>query len=233
MNNSVCTKELSQILHFWHKVEFFIPFDLQRQVLEAEDAEWAVNSWSIESLRRADRSLWSPPVPSECRLTGFDVYLVIFDKSLLAEITQRVLHESSHPNEIGRPIANRTRVHCTDQVDRSLGVRIALARRTRSCASSCFGPGSGRSGEPSEPGSALWILHTSCRRTAWLYTGMLTNLASGPLIGFPRVRFITQWIGRPAGCDFREIPLPVASLTSRVPKTQPEENCPRRMLFHC
>ena len=30
---------------------------------------------------------------------------------------------------------------------------------------------------------------------------MLTNLASGPLIGFPRVMLLTQWVGRPAA-DF-------------------------------
>ncbi len=28
--------------------------------------------------------------------------------------------------------------------------------------------------------------------------GMLTNLAGGPLIGFPRVMLITQWLHRPA-----------------------------------
>jgi hypothetical protein len=26
----------------------------------------------------------------------------------------------------------------------------------------------------------------------------LTNLANGPLIGFPRVMFLTQWLGQPA-----------------------------------
>jgi hypothetical protein len=31
--------------------------------------------------------------------------------------------------------------------------------------------------------------------------GMLTNLAKGPLIGFPRVMGLTQWLGRPAA-DF-------------------------------
>ena len=30
---------------------------------------------------------------------------------------------------------------------------------------------------------------------------MLTNLATEPLIGFPRVMFLTQWLGRPAA-DF-------------------------------
>ena len=29
-------------------------------------------------------------------------------------------------------------------------------------------------------------------------TSMLTNLAVGPLIGFPRVMLLTQWLGRPA-----------------------------------
>jgi len=31
--------------------------------------------------------------------------------------------------------------------------------------------------------------------------GMLTNLANGPLIGFPRVMALPQWLGRPAS-DF-------------------------------
>jgi hypothetical protein len=30
---------------------------------------------------------------------------------------------------------------------------------------------------------------------------MLTNLANGPLIGFPRVMALVQWLGRPAS-DF-------------------------------
>ena len=32
-------------------------------------------------------------------------------------------------------------------------------------------------------------------------SSMLTNLAKGPLIGFPRVMTLTQWLGRPAS-DF-------------------------------
>lgn len=33
--------------------------------------------------------------------------------------------------------------------------------------------------------------------------GMLTNLATGPLIGFPRVMTITQWLGQPAAAFVR------------------------------
>jgi len=32
---------------------------------------------------------------------------------------------------------------------------------------------------------------------------MLTNLSSGPLIGFPRVMFLTQWLGKPAAAFVR------------------------------
>jgi hypothetical protein len=33
---------------------------------------------------------------------------------------------------------------------------------------------------------------------------MLTNLAKGPLIGFPRVMLLTQWLGRPAATFVRD-----------------------------
>jgi hypothetical protein len=33
---------------------------------------------------------------------------------------------------------------------------------------------------------------------------MFTNLAKGPLIGFPRVMLITQWVGRPAASFVRD-----------------------------
>lgn len=36
--------------------------------------------------------------------------------------------------------------------------------------------------------------------------GMLTNLATGPLIGFPRVMLLTQWLNRPAATFIRARP---------------------------
>ena len=80
-----------KILSFWHKVEFFIPYDLQRQVLEAKDAEWSVRLFSAEHLRQiSTQALWSVPVPEGRRLCGFDVYLGVFDKAELADVTQFV-----------------------------------------------------------------------------------------------------------------------------------------------
>jgi hypothetical protein len=34
--------------------------------------------------------------------------------------------------------------------------------------------------------------------------GMLTNLSMGPLIGFPRVMILAQWLGRPAASFVRD-----------------------------
>ncbi|MEJ7139376.1 AAA domain-containing protein [Amphibiibacter pelophylacis] len=84
-----------QILSYWHKIEFFIPYDLQRQVLEAKDAEWSVRLFSVDQLARlSTQVLWSAPVPEGRRLSGFDVYLGVFDKAELADVTRRVVAET-------------------------------------------------------------------------------------------------------------------------------------------
>lgn len=91
IGHSSCTN----ILKFWHKVEFFIPFDLQRQVLEAKDAEWSVRTFSEMQLNEADSGmLWRVTPPVGHQLCGFEVYLGIFDKRELTEMTCRVVHET-------------------------------------------------------------------------------------------------------------------------------------------
>lgn len=91
--------DAGRILRFWHQVEFFIPFDLEQQVMEAQDAEWAVQTWSVAALRRAQRPLWQPCLPPGRELTGFDVYFGVFDKSLLAEVIRQVLRASLTADE--------------------------------------------------------------------------------------------------------------------------------------
>ena len=84
-----------QILSFWHKIEFFIPYDLQRQVLGAKDAEWSVRLFSADQLAKlSTQALWSAPVPEGRRLCGFDVYLGVFDKAELADVTRRIVAET-------------------------------------------------------------------------------------------------------------------------------------------
>ena len=98
MNDHPPGNRVREILRFWHQVEFFIPFDLE-QVLQAHDAEWAVQRCSPASLRRGERRLWQPSLPAGRELTGFDVYIGVFDKSQLAEVTRQVLQANLSPAE--------------------------------------------------------------------------------------------------------------------------------------
>lgn len=87
------------ILGFWHKIEFFIPFDLDRQVLEARDAD-TVRMLSLAQLAKSDAaSLWQANLPADRRLTSFELYLGVFDKRELVEVTQQVVHETLTPDE--------------------------------------------------------------------------------------------------------------------------------------
>ncbi|PZP27156.1 MAG: hypothetical protein DI603_22505 [Roseateles depolymerans] len=88
------------ILSYWHKIEFFIPYDLQGQVLEGKDAEWNVRPLSADRLAKLNpQELWSVSVREGRRLSGFDVYLGIFDKAELAEVTRRVIKETLSASE--------------------------------------------------------------------------------------------------------------------------------------
>ncbi|WP_298231828.1 AAA domain-containing protein [uncultured Azohydromonas sp.] len=88
-----------RILRFWHQVEFFLPFDLQQQVLDADDADWAVRGLSLAELQSSRLPLWRPIPPPDRRLTGFDVYLGVFDKCVLAQVTRSVVNEDLAPAE--------------------------------------------------------------------------------------------------------------------------------------
>ena len=87
------TLDIGRVLRFWHKVEFFIPFDLQKQVLEARDADWAVRTWSSQSLPHGTAYLWSFKLPPGRKLVGFDIFLGVFDKSVLTGVVRDALSE--------------------------------------------------------------------------------------------------------------------------------------------
>jgi hypothetical protein len=92
LQNGVATLDVDRVLRFWHKAEFFIPFDLQ-QVLEATDADWAVRSWSLRELPLGPGNLWTFKVPRGRKLVGFDIFLGVFDKSVPAQVVRDALTE--------------------------------------------------------------------------------------------------------------------------------------------
>lgn len=87
-------QRLLDILDFWHKVEFFIPFDVQKQVLDnAED--WQVRWLEMRELLAPSRPLWQIEVPGDRRLYGFELYIGLFDKSAVACFCEQALGQTS------------------------------------------------------------------------------------------------------------------------------------------
>lgn len=91
---------IQKILEFWHKVEFFIPFDLKKQVLEAKGSDWSVRYFTSSHLSTVTLDeLWKL-IPKEGKLSGFELYLGVFDKSELANITATLIRESLSQGDI-------------------------------------------------------------------------------------------------------------------------------------
>ncbi len=76
-------QRLLDILEYWHKIEFFVPFDLA-QVSDTQD------EWTLRWLGRAELAtqpagfLARLRVPPELRISGFHLFLGVFDKSEIA-----------------------------------------------------------------------------------------------------------------------------------------------------
>ena len=71
------------ILEWWHRVEFFIPFDLTGSVVdEHRDSQWKLR-WSTKDdpLGQKGESLSTLQIPEGQKLSGFALYLGVFDKS--------------------------------------------------------------------------------------------------------------------------------------------------------
>ena len=74
---------LLDVLDFWHKVEFFIPFDLKQisDQIDEKDLKWL----KPDDLRPSAPSPWQVVVPDDRELTGFKLYLGIFDMQVIAD----------------------------------------------------------------------------------------------------------------------------------------------------
>src|SRR5690606_37990211 len=86
-----------RILEFWHKVEFFIPYDLEKQVLDHKDKDWAVRRITREHLQSMQPhdcgNLWQVARPPQGKkVYGFDLFLGIFDKSVLSQSVKAALN---------------------------------------------------------------------------------------------------------------------------------------------
>jgi AAA domain-containing protein len=67
------------ILDYWHKIEFFIPFDLDAKIAECED--WQIHWLRSDALADENWSLWKPKIPDTHVFTSYSLFLGIFDKA--------------------------------------------------------------------------------------------------------------------------------------------------------
>ncbi|WP_035547980.1 hypothetical protein [Burkholderia sp. 9120] len=74
---------LHDVLDFWHKVEFFIPFDLKQvfDQVDERDLKWL----TLDNLCAGAPSPWQAVIPDDRELTGFKLYLGIFEMQGIAD----------------------------------------------------------------------------------------------------------------------------------------------------
>ncbi len=87
-------------LEFWHRVEFFVPFDLQKLILDSDDSNWSTRQLTETDLSKITvDELWSVLAPDGYELNGFELYLGVFDKAELTTIVKGVVNEVLTSNE--------------------------------------------------------------------------------------------------------------------------------------
>lgn len=91
-------QRLIEILDYWHKVEFFIPFDLD-QVTDVEEAwklRWIkpdqLESWPSNYFERFD-------IPEDRKITGFRLYIGLFDAGEIAAACKRIFPTATSGDE--------------------------------------------------------------------------------------------------------------------------------------
>lgn len=96
------TEKLQDILDYWHKIEFFIPFDLKQVFDHADEDEDKLRWVTPADLAPGAPSLWQiGDVPNGHELVGFNLYLGVFDMQLIADFAQELSedHAGDSPEE--------------------------------------------------------------------------------------------------------------------------------------
>ncbi len=85
------------ILSFWHKIEFFIPFDLEQRIAEAD--EYKIRRLYRGGPDEGSSTLWQVPIQEDEEVKRFNLYLCVFDKSEITKVCNRVLGSSEDGND--------------------------------------------------------------------------------------------------------------------------------------
>lgn len=90
-------KQILDILNYWHKVEFFIPFGLDQQIDDLKD--WEVKYIYPSSKQASPKSWLASDIPFGLEVSGYNLYLGVFDKSIITEISKKYITHDSSPLE--------------------------------------------------------------------------------------------------------------------------------------
>ncbi|EJB04863.1 hypothetical protein Rleg9DRAFT_3723 [Rhizobium leguminosarum bv. trifolii WSM597] len=77
-------ERLLAILDFWHKIEFFIPYDLSSRIVAGEGR--SVFWLHARTLEDDSAALSRPAIPAEKQITGFTLFLGVFGKSEITAV---------------------------------------------------------------------------------------------------------------------------------------------------
>jgi len=87
------------ILNSWHKIEFFIPFDLDRSVIQ-DTHQYKKANWLHEDALLQGENIFNFPNCSDGKVPRYSLFLGVFDKNELAPICDKALELDSPSNDI-------------------------------------------------------------------------------------------------------------------------------------
>ncbi len=106
------TSEQIAILDFWHKIEFFLPYDLQDALSKITKKKQIYQSFSAQSISTHQaEDLWLNPYKGENEVVvGFELFIGIYKKEELGEQLKEMLalgEESDNVRFIGNQLTKR------------------------------------------------------------------------------------------------------------------------------
>ncbi|EFL51676.1 conserved hypothetical protein [Solidesulfovibrio fructosivorans JJ]] len=91
-------ERLLAILNSWHKIEFFIPFDLDGSVVQDTNQRKKINWLHKDSLQQG-MEIFNFPACSDDKIPNYSLFLGVFDKNEIAPICQRMLQLGPDDND--------------------------------------------------------------------------------------------------------------------------------------
>src|SRR5438105_1082308 len=93
------SRRILDILDYWRRIEFFIPFDLDNLVEDAESRRRKTFWLHAEALADAAAELWRARAAPGYEVGGYNLYLGVFDKREIVEICRHVIAAPSSDAE--------------------------------------------------------------------------------------------------------------------------------------